>query len=239
MAKTDVLDPPTTQQTNETSTPSGTPGTRQESRQGSSPGGGLTRQGQTSGGLSRRGTFDPWLGGPLSMMRQMAEEMDRVFGDFFDGGFGALGRSRQGLQPRGFGGGLGPAGRGMWTPQIEVFERGNQLVVRADLPGIKRDDLQVEVQDGALILQGERRSEHEENREGLYRSERSYGSFYRAIPLPEGVNPDDVHGNFQNGVLEVTMPAPKPSSRGRRVELQEGPAGTAGGASQGGASSGK
>jgi HSP20 family protein len=221
MANTNVLDQPTTQQQKDTAqgtSQTGTPGGQQGTQQN------LSRQSQASG-LSRRGSYDPWLGGPFSILRQMGDEMDRLFSEFLN--FGSLGRGRQSL------GRSAPTGLATWMPQIEIFERGDQLVVRADLPGMKREDLQIEVQDGALVLQGERRSEHEENREGLYRSERSYGSFYRAIPLPEGVNPDDVHGNFKEGVLEVHMPLPKRQSRGRRIELQEGSAGSVSGAAQG------
>src|SRR5262245_49107449 len=80
--------------------------------------------------------------------------------------------------------GLGAAGNrigdwNFWNPQIETFQRGDQLVVRADLPGMSKDDVNVEITDDAIILSGERRDEFEDEREGLYRSERTYGSFYR------------------------------------------------------------
>jgi HSP20 family protein len=242
MAETNVLDQPTTEQKTETkgreaqggtttTQPGGqatsTPGGAQTSQasqnfQTGQTGGGLSRQGQTSN-LSRRDQYDLW-GNPFSLLRQMGDEMDRLFSDFFDwSGFGGRQGWRSGLAPRGFfGSSLGREGRGLWSPAVEVFERGDQLVIRADLPGLKREDVQVEVQDNALVLSGERRSEHEENQQGLYRSERSYGSFCRTIPLPEGVSPDDVRGSFKDGVLEITMPKPKQQQRGRRIELQEG-----------------
>ncbi|MBI3951097.1 MAG: Hsp20/alpha crystallin family protein [Acidobacteria bacterium] len=69
--------------------------------------------------------------------------------------------------------------------------------------------------------QGERRQEHEESRRGYYRSERSYGSFYRSLPLPEGVDADSVTASFNNGVLEITMPVPQRELRGRQIEIQE------------------
>jgi HSP20 family protein len=110
----------------------------------------------------------------------------------------------------------------LWSPQVEMFEREGQLVVRADLPGMTKDDVNVEITDEAIILQGERRDEREENREGYYHSERSYGSFYRQIPLPEGVNAEDANATFRNGVLEVTMQAPaRQESRSRRIDIRE------------------
>lgn len=121
--------------------------------------------------------------------------------------------------------GLGASGHrlgdwDMWSPQVETFQRGDQLVIRADLPGLAKEDVQVEVTDEAVILQGERRSEVEEDREGFYRSERSYGSFYRTIPLPDGAIGDNAQATFKDGVLEITMPAPpREAARGRRIEI--------------------
>ena len=113
----------------------------------------------------------------------------------------------------------GGFGQGFFSPQVEVFERDGQLVVHADLPGMSKDDVRVEVSDEGLLLEGERRYEHQENQRGVFRSERSYGSFRRVIPLPEGVNPDTAQATFKNGVLEVTMQAPQQQQRGRRIEI--------------------
>ena len=76
--------------------------------------------------------------------------------------------------------------------------------------------------DNSINLSGERKSEREEKDEGYYRSERSYGSFYRSIPLPEGVNADKANATFKNGVLEIAMAAPQAKPRGRRLEVNEG-----------------
>ncbi len=148
----------------------------------------------------------PWTGSPVSIMRRLAEEMDRAFETF---GWPTTGWRR------------GPASRDLWSPQVEMVERDGNLVVRADLPGLRKEDVQVEVRENALVLQGERKQEHEEEREGYYRSERSYGRFYRTIPLPEGIDPDQAKATFKDGVLEVRMPAPeRPQSRGHRIEIQ-------------------
>jgi HSP20 family protein len=113
-------------------------------------------------------------------------------------------------------------GQGMWSPQIDVFNRNGQFVVRADLPGMTRNDVKVEISDEAITLQGERRFEHEENKEGLYRAERSYGSFYRTIPLPQGVSGEGATATFNSGVLEIALKAPQQQGKSRRVEIQEG-----------------
>src|SRR5688572_32690525 len=116
----------------------------------------------------------------------------------------------------------GREGGSLWTPQIETFQRGNEFVVRADLPGLTKDDVKVDVTEDSITLQGERREEHEEDREEYYRSERTYGSFYRVVPLPEGAITDSAKAEFNNGVLEIVLQAPpKEVSRGRRLEISE------------------
>jgi HSP20 family protein len=152
---------------------------------------------------------------PFALMRRFSEEMDRLFGNF---GFGASVAS-------GFGREFGrPADleSSMWLPQVEAFEREGKLIVRADLPGLTKDDINVEVTDDAIKIRGERRQEREEDEEGYYRSERSYGSFYREIPLPSGVNREEAKASFRNGVLEITMPAPARQPGSWRVEIGEG-----------------
>ena len=151
------------------------------------------------------------------MLERFADEMDRVFENF---GFSGL-RSRQ--PGRGFG---LLSGEDIWTPELEIFHRNSELVIRADLPGLTKDDVKVDVSDNQVIIEGERQRQHEEEREGVFRSERSYGRFYRAIPLPEGVIADQAKATFKNGVLEITIPAPpEQARRGRRLEISEGSSG--------------
>jgi len=108
----------------------------------------------------------------------------------------------------------------LWSPQIETFQRGNEFVVRADLPGLKKEDVKIDITDDSLTIEGERREEYQEDREGYYRSERSYGSFCRVVPLPDGAITDSAKANFNNGVLEIVMQAPpREVSRGRRIEI--------------------
>ena len=131
-------------------------------------------------------------------------------------------RGQQGLTRGGQGTGLQQKSlANLWSPQVEVFERGNNLVVRADLPGLSRENVDVELDADALIIRGERRSDVEDEGEGFYRSERSYGSFYRAIPLPEGIDASGCNARFRDGVLEVTLPKPaQQPSRTRRIDVR-------------------
>jgi HSP20 family protein len=146
------------------------------------------------------------LAGPFSMLRRMQEDMDRLFGDWGD--------RRQ--WPSLFNEG----GRAEWAPAVEAFQRGNEFVVRADVPGLSRDDLSVEIGDDALTIQGERKYDHQEEREGVFRSERGYGTFCRVVPLPDGAVSESAKANFKDGVLEIVLQAPSHEvRRGRRIEI--------------------
>src|SRR5438105_1743488 len=143
---------------------------------------------QSRGALARRGGwYDPlglsltpsdFLMNPFSMMRRMTEEMDRMFRDT----------------------GTGGRTTGAWAPAVEVTERDNNYIVRAELAGLKPEDVKIEATEGALILEGERKYEHDEEKGGVHRSERRYGQFYRSIPLPEGADVDQIKAKFENGV---------------------------------------
>jgi len=147
---------------------------------------------------------------PFRALQRFADEIDRMFDD-------VVGRRRwAGIPPW-----RERTTADVWAPQIEVFQKDNELVLRADLPGMKRDDVTVDITEDAVTIQGERRHESEEEREGFYRSERIYGSFYRAIPLPEGTITDSAKATFKDGVLEVVLQAPpREVSRGRRLEIK-------------------
>jgi len=172
---------------------------------------GLQRGEGGASGLRRRDPFESSFGmGPFSLMRRMQEDMDRLFGDMWGGGR---------LQWPSL---LSQGGRADWTPAIETFQRGNEFVVRAEVPGLSPEDCSVEIGEDALTIQGEKKSEHQEEREGVFRSERSYGSFYRVIPLPEGAVADSAKASFKNGVLEIVMQAPSQEvRRGRRIEIAQ------------------
>jgi HSP20 family protein len=148
------------------------------------------------------------------MMRQLSREMDRLMDSFFDRGFGSIlqdspARDDEWQTPA------------LWTPQIDVRQRDEAVVVRADLPGVRKEDVQVEVQNDVLVISGQRREEREEGGDDQdYRMfERSYGSFYRSVPLPQGTNPDEIEAVMRDGVLKVTLPLAE-NARRRRIQIQ-------------------
>ena len=94
-------------------------------------------------------------------------------------------------------------------------------MVRADLPGLTKDDVNIEVTDEFLTISGERKEEKEEKQEGFYRSERSYGSFYRQIPVPDGAKTENAAATFNNVVLEIKIQVPKVTAPTRKLEITE------------------
>jgi HSP20 family protein len=149
-------------------------------------------------------------------MRRFSEEMDRLFDDFGFGSGSLFSPSRSSLGGTGAFGRFGPQG---WAPAVEVFTRGEKLIIRADVPGVNKEDLKVEVQNGAITIEGERRRESDEETEGRWHTERSYGRFVRTIALPEGARPDDARATFKDGVLEIAVTLPE-ETRGRRIQIE-------------------
>jgi HSP20 family protein len=153
--------------------------------------------------------------GMFTLMRRMADDMDRLFENF------GLGRAFGIAPSTGAWRGAFDEDQSAWAPQVDSFRRGDKIVVRADLPGLKKEDVKAEIDNGVLTISGHRSSEREENRDEFYRSERSYGSFYRAIPLPEGIESDNCEATFKDGVLEITLPAPKlEERRARQIQIR-------------------
>jgi HSP20 family protein len=93
-----------------------------------------------------------------------------------------------------------------WMPAVDVFEKEDRFVVKAELPGMKEDDIDVSVVGDTLSIKGEKKTEAEIKDEDYYRCERSYGSFYRSIPIPSNVDANKIEASFEDGVLEVTLP---------------------------------
>jgi HSP20 family protein len=144
------------------------------------------------------GFFSP---NPFTIMRRFGEMMGRGFSDLESGRMGAW-------------------SMGAWSPAIDVSERDGQLRVRADLPGISQDDVKVEVTSDSLTIHGERKHEHKEEGKGFYRSEKSYGQFFRSIPLPEGAKTEDARAHFNNGVLEISIPVPERQQHRRQIPIE-------------------
>jgi HSP20 family protein len=149
-----------------------------------------------------------YLPAPLGMIRSLTRELDRLFEE---PGWPIF-------RPRTFD---EPAA---WAPDLDVFEKDGTLIARLDLPGLKREDVTVEVTDGRLLITGERKREVEEKQDAWYRSEREFGAFYRAIPLPETAMQDEVKATFVDGVLEVIVPlAVATAATPRKVAIEEPP----------------
>jgi HSP20 family protein len=184
-------------------------------RAGSQHGGSL----QTRGGAQATpwSNYGAYGGGPFSVMRRISDEMDRLFEGF---GFG---RGVFGVGEPGWPGALtsGAEQGALWSPHLEMFERNGKLVVTADLPGVKKEDVKVEVDQDAVTIQGQRRHEQTSRQQGYYRSERSYGSFYRTIPLPEGADPSTASATFHDGVLEIALQAPLKRAGSRSLEIKD------------------
>jgi HSP20 family protein len=147
---------------------------------------------------------------PFETMQRLSEEVDQLFDSFFYGR--PLTR-----QPRQTAAGL----RSVWAPEVELSEKGNQVRVCIDLPGVPKDNVKIDIHEGMLTIHGERREERTDGGEGqgFRRSERRYGSFYRSIPLPEGVQSENAQARMKDGVLEISIPI-TPAKQPRRLEIQ-------------------
>ena len=142
---------------------------------------------------------------PARELDALQGDMNRLFDSFFGRreGAAAYGASRR------------------WIPPMDLVETEDHLVLRADLPGVDREDIDIEVKDGVLTVSGERKAQHEEKREGYHRVERSFGRFSRSLELPKGVEPQSVGASFDKGVLEVRMPKPE-ERKPTRIEIGGG-----------------
>jgi HSP20 family protein len=151
---------------------------------------------------------------PFSMMRRFTDDMERFFEDF--GAFRTPFDFKFDL-PK-----MKKFQKTMWAPAIEVSRTNGDLVVKADLPGLKKNDINVEFKEDCLVISGERNQEKKKEDEGYFTSERSYGSFYRSIPLPQGYDVDKATAKFENGVLDIRVAVPKVETKGRKLEITEG-----------------
>jgi HSP20 family protein len=145
---------------------------------------------------------------PARELGTIQSEMNRLFNTFFDTPTTANGNG-SGLAQR------------RWIPAMDLVENEDTFVLRADLPGLSEADVDIEVEDNVLTVSGERKSEHEDRKEGYYRVERSFGSFRRSLTLPEGVEPESVKATFDRGVLEVSIPKPE-QRKPRKVSIAVG-----------------
>lgn len=158
------------------------------------------------------------LPGPFGVMRKVTEEMDQLIDRY-------LARPLNDARLRGGGNADGmaseraaPSGSG-WTPAVEVAQRAQQFVVRAELPGVGRDDVHVEIRRDRLTIEGDRRQESAHEPGEYCRSECAYGHFYRVVALPPGADTDAASASMHDGMLEITVPLPESGRQPRRLEI--------------------
>ncbi len=132
----------------------------------------------------------------------MQQEMNRLFDEFF-------GERRQEMA------------EGAWLPVVDVSETGTEIVVKAELPGMSKDDIELDLQDNVLTLKGEKKQEKKEEKESFHRVERSYGSFSRSFTLPVGVDSEKVQATFKDGVLVITLPKVEEAKQ-KKIEISTG-----------------
>jgi HSP20 family protein len=137
---------------------------------------------------------------PFSLFRRMTDEFDRALQPFLSEDEASTSIA--------------------WTPTVEISERDGKYRILAELPGLSPNDVRVEVEDDALVLQGERQVERDATEGGIRRSERQFGFFYRRIPLPEGADPEQAKAKFHDGILEITIPAPDRQAKRRQIQIE-------------------
>ncbi len=139
---------------------------------------------------------------PFREMAQMQDRINRIFGDAYTR------RHDDDLTQR-----------GEWFPAVDIYENANQeIVLKAELPGIVREDIDVRVENNTLTLRGERKRDTEVKQEQFHRVERSYGSFSRSFSLPSRIDTDQVRAEFKDGVLAITLPV-KAEAKPRQIEV--------------------
>jgi HSP20 family protein len=187
---------------------------------------------QQDNGLSFPRSADPWRpdaifnASPRQMMRQMREDMARMFGELFPGG-GAM----MPWQDAGAGQGLQT-----WNPSIDVSENDKEYTIEVDLPGVNKDNIQVDIQNGQLAIRAEMRQETGTDTEGQQQGrqgqeganqkqylmrERRYGWFERTFPLPDNVDEDQIRCDFRDGVLTCHLVKSQQTARARRIPVGE------------------
>jgi HSP20 family protein len=143
---------------------------------------------------------------PVRELNTIQSEMNRLFNTFFEGSSPANGTASQLRR---------------WIPAMDLVEGDDYFELRADLPGLSENDVNIEVEDSVLTISGERKSEHEERKDGYYRVERASGHFHRSLTLPEGVDPEGIKASFDKGVLELRIPKPE-QRKPRKVTISAG-----------------
>jgi len=159
---------------------------------------------ENGGALARPEAYFPnfpfgslFFNNPFGLMKRFTEEMDRTFPNF-----------------------AAPVETDLWAPPLEVTQKDGNFIVTVELAGIPKEEVKVEVIEDALVIEGERKLVKEKKEEGFFRSERSYGKFYRSIPLPKGAKAEAIKAELTNGILEVVIPVPELKPALRQIPIK-------------------
>src|SRR4026207_1945561 len=139
---------------------------------------------------------------PFRDLRTLQEEVNRLFSTNLTRAFGDEG-----------------IGRGAWAPSVDIYENKDQIVLEAELPGMKQEDFDLSIENNVITLRGERKFEKTDETDNYHRVERSYGSFTRSFTLPQTVSPEGATAEYNNGVLRVTLPK-REETKARRIEVK-------------------
>jgi HSP20 family protein len=139
---------------------------------------------------------------PMGHLQSFQDEMNRMFNQFFRGG-----------------GEEGSWGHSTWTPPVDIYETDDALVFQADLPGVDKDEVSIEVHNNTLILRGERKHDAAVTEDNYHRVERAYGPFQRSFVLPTMVDQEKVQASYHEGMLELRLPKLE-SAKPRRIAIQ-------------------
>ena len=150
---------------------------------------------------------------PYRGFYDMQSEMNRMFDEVF-GGLARRGGRQQGEEPT------------RWAPVLDVLQEDGDIVVRAELPGVKQGDVDITLHDGVLTISGERKAEEQREGSGYYVRERRYGSFRRSMTLPQGVDESKISARFDSGVLEVRVAGAAAVQEPKRIQIESGDEGS-------------
>jgi HSP20 family protein len=139
---------------------------------------------------------------PMGNLQSFQNEMNRVFNEFFRGGNGEEAGS----------------GLGTWTPPVDIYETDDGLVIKAELPGVSKDDVSIDVHQNTLILRGQRQPDAGVPQDRYHRVERTYGPFQRSFVLPTMVDQEKVQATYHDGILELHLPKSE-SAKPRRIAI--------------------
>ncbi|HOP55090.1 MAG TPA: Hsp20/alpha crystallin family protein [bacterium] len=148
---------------------------------------------------------------PFRELESLRREMDRIFDEVF-GRASFSGRESE-LEP------IEEFGRA-WTPACDIYETDKEVVVKANLPGVSKDNVEVVVTEDAVTIKGEAKEESEVKEKNYYRKELSYGAFQRVIPLPVPVKSDEAKATFKDGILEIRAPKQEVSPKGKKINIE-------------------